>query len=132
VAGPDTRWRLLRALVLAVAAHSVIIGVALLSFPVWALKVAGWDYTGEVFWPSQAGLFLIILGVAYGAAVRFPPLVWLLIGSKACAFVFLMAHTILLGGARALPSMGAADGLMCLSVSAALWYSRRGARADLA
>jgi len=111
------RHKLLNLLILAVAAHSVVLGVCLLSFPSWALKLVGWDYSGPVFWPSQAGLFLIILGVAYGAAVRFRPLIWLLVGSKACAFVFLMAHALWLDAPRLAVLLGAADGLMGVAVS---------------
>jgi hypothetical protein len=115
----------LNLLVFAVAAHSVVAGVVLMGDPQWMLSTVGWPYEGELFWPRQAGLFLAILGLAYGAALRLPPLVWLVVGSKACAFIFLMTHAIWLDAPRPVWWLGAGDGLMGLSVAAALWYSRR-------
>ena len=118
------RW-VLDLFVLAVAAHSVAAGLCLLCCPMWTLRVVGWQYHGELFWPSQAGLFLILLGIAYGAAIRFEPLLWLLVGSKVCAFVFLMAHTIWLDAPRLAARLGIGDGLMGLCVMAAWWQARR-------
>jgi len=109
-----TRTRALNLVILGVAAHSVFLGVCLLSFPTWSLKLVGWEYAGEIFWPSQAGLFLIILGVAYGTALRVRALVWLLIGSKACAVVFLLAHVIWLGAPPLAGLLGIVDGSMGL------------------
>jgi len=115
--------------VLAVAAHSVALGVCLLTFPNWTLGLVGWDYTGSVFWPRQSGLFLIILGVAYGAAVRFRPLVWLLVASRASAFVFLMAHALWLDAPRLAVLLGVGDGLMGLSVAVLFWSTSQADRA---
>jgi hypothetical protein len=115
-----TRSLALNLTILGVAAHSVVLGLCLLSFPTWTLRLVGWEYSGEVFWPSQAGLFLIILGVAYGAAIRFRPLVWLLIGSKACALVFLLAHVTWLGAPRLAGLLGVGDGLMGLTIAVLL------------
>jgi len=120
-----TPRKLLNLVILAVAAHSVTLGVCLLSFPNWTLRLVGWGYTGPVFWPSQSGLFLIILGVAYGAAVRFPPLVWLLVGSKASAFVFLMAHALWLDAPRLSVLLAVEDGLMGLVVAVLWWLTAR-------
>ena len=122
------RQAILNLLVLAVAAHSVVLGVCLLTFPAWTLKTVGWPYNGEIFWPSQAGLFLIILGIAYGAAVRFKPLLWLLVGSKGSAFVFLIAHAIWLEAPRLTLLLAALDGLMGLTVAAGMWWVSRETR----
>jgi len=117
-------------MILVVAGHSLALGLCLLSFPQWTLRAVGWEYAGEVFWPSQAGLFLIILGVAYATAVRWRPLVWLLIGSKACAIVFLSAHAFWLDAPRLAGYLGLADGAMGLT-TALLWLSvRRGPRGE--
>jgi hypothetical protein len=119
----ELRWRqmALRAVVLAVAAHSIGLGLSLLFFPVWALRLVGWHYAGAVFWPSQAGLFLVILGAAYAWAVRLRPLVWLVIGSKACAVLFLGASIAWLGVPRIAALLGSADGLMGLAVALLYW-----------
>ncbi len=124
----STRHMLLNLAVLGVAAHSVALGVCLLSFPAWTLRLVGWEYAGPVFWPSQAGLFLIILGAAYGAAVRYRPLLWLLIGSKGCAFIFLMAHALWLDAPRLAVLLGAGDGAMGLTVALLLRWVDQGER----
>lgn len=115
----------LNCMVLAVASHSVFVGLVLLCFPMWMLKVVGWEYTGEVFWPSQAGLFLIILGSAYAGAIRYRPLVWLLIGSKFSAIIFLMAHVLFLDAPKLVGLLGAGDGAMGLVVALLFWYTQR-------
>ncbi len=109
--------------ILAVAAHSVFLGLCLLCFPMWMLRTVGWEYTGEVFWPSQAGLFLIILGSAYAGAIRYRPLVWLLIGSKFSAIVFLVAHVIFLDAPKLVALLGSGDGAMGLIVGLLYWYT---------
>lgn len=114
--------------VLSVAAHSVVLGICYLVFPVQTLRLAGWEYSGQVFWPSQAGLFLLILGLAYGAAVRVRPLVWLVIGSKASAFVFLVASAVWLDAPPLAAVLGYGDGLMGLAVGIALWRLHRAER----
>jgi len=115
----------LSCMVLAVATHSVFVGLSLLCFPMWTLKTVGWEYTGEVFWPSQAGLFLIILGSAYAGAIRYRPLVWLLIGSKFSAIVFLIAHVLFLDAPKLVALLGAGDGAMGLVVALLFWYTQR-------
>jgi len=119
------RLRLLQALlnvaVLVVAMHSIGLGLSLLFCPRWALQFAGWDYAGPMFWPSQAGLFLVILGAAYAWAIRLRPLVWLIIGSKASALLFLGASIAWLGAPRLAAFLGGADGLMGLAVALLYW-----------
>lgn len=117
------QWRrmALSAVMLAVAAHSIGLGLSLLVVPVWVLRLVGWHYTGPVFWPSQAGLFLVILGAAYAWAIRLRPLVWLIIGSKACAVLFLGASIAWLDAPRLVALLGSADGLMGLAVALLYW-----------
>jgi hypothetical protein len=115
----------LNLVLLAVAAHSVALGITLLFLPRWALEVVGWDYTGQMFWPSQAGLFLVILGVAYASATRVRPLVWLVIGSKASAVVFLPLSVVLLDAPAIVPVLGCGDALMGIAVAIAYWEHRR-------
>ncbi|MBI5155392.1 hypothetical protein HZA57_09160, partial [Candidatus Poribacteria bacterium] len=56
---------LLRLTVALVAAHSIVLGTAMLLFPRWVLALSGWRYDGPVFFPSQSGIFLLILAGAY-------------------------------------------------------------------
>lgn len=118
-----SRRTVVHLLIFGVSAHSVVAGMVLMSQPEWMLAAVGWEYKGELFWPRQAGLFLSILGVAYGAALRVPSLVWLVIGSKAAAFVFLMSHVLWLEAPRPVLYLAAGDGLMGLAVALALWHA---------
>jgi len=120
----------LRVVTLAVAAHSVTLGVCLLSFPGWTLRLVGWDYSGPIFWPSQAGLFLIILGVAYSAASQSRAMAWLLVGSKGSACVFLMAHALWLDAPRLAILLACVDGSMGLAVAMLLWGAPTEERRD--
>ncbi len=119
-------WQIALTLVLlGVAAHSIGLGLTLLFFPRWALKLVGWEYSGQMFWPCQAGLFLVILGTAYGAAVRLPSLIWLVLGSKAAAVTFLLLSVVWLQAPTIVPLLGCGDGLMGLAVAVAFWQVRR-------
>jgi hypothetical protein len=124
------REMLLNLAILGVSAHSVLLGLCLLSFPARVLRWVGWTYTGDIFWPCQAGLFLLILGLAYGTAVRYRPLVWLLVGSKASAFVFLMVQALWADAPRLTVLLGAIDGLMGLTVLGLLMLVIAGMHAE--
>jgi uncharacterized MnhB-related membrane protein len=119
-------WGLaLNGLILAVACHSIAGGILLLFFPMWTLRLAGWGYAGEAFWPSQAGLFLALLGSVYALAIRLRALIWFLIASKACAFVFLVLSVVLLKAPKVVLTMAIGDGLMGLCVALAFWKQTR-------
>lgn len=120
--GRQDFWRVtLNLVVLAVAAHSIALGIAFLFFPMRVLGLVRWQYTGPVFWPSQAGLFLLILGSAYAAAIRLRALVWLVIGSKAGALVFLLVSALWVDAPRIVALLAWGDGLMGLAVAVAFW-----------
>jgi hypothetical protein len=124
-------WQLaLNALLLVVAAHSIALGFTLLFLPRWALGLVGWGYTGQLFWPCQAGLFLMILGAAYASAVRVRPLVWLVVGSKASAVVFLLLSVVWLEAPSVVPLLGIGDGLMGLAVAVAYRQLTKVSRAE--
>jgi len=112
---------LLRKLVVgAVAAHSLILGAAMLLFPLWTLRLSGWHYEGNTFFPSQSGVFLFLLGSLYLAAARHTQLGWFIVASKTVAVVFLITQSVL----NELPPMillaAVLDGLMGGAVAAAL------------
>ena len=110
------QWGARDLVVLAVAMHSITLGISLLFFPLPALRLVGWAYAGPAFWPSQAGLFLVILGVAYALAVRTRPLVWLIVGSKAGAVVFLFTSVVMGNAPPVVARLACGDGLMALAV----------------
>ncbi len=106
-----------RGVIALVGAHSVILGVSLLFFPRPFLCLFRWPEMESILFTSQAGLFLLLLGTVYLGALKIPPLVWWLLGSKACAFVFLML-TYLLGLAPPVVLVaGVLDGAMGAAVA---------------
>jgi len=116
-------------LVAAVTLHSLLLGTALLAAPGWALGLSGWSYDGSPFFPQQAGLFLLLLGIAYGLGLFRPGLGWFLVVSKASAAVFLAAEYLAGVAPAAVLEAGLLDGLMGLLVAAALVWERRAGRA---
>lgn len=123
---PGRSWDIvLKLLVIAVAAHSIVAGLLLLFFPLWTLRLTGWNYTGPVFWPSQAGLFLTLLGAVYASAIRWRAAVWFVIISKASAVVFLLLSVLCLGAPGVVVTMALGDGFMGLSVALVLWRHTR-------
>ncbi len=116
--------RLLRPIVLLVAAHSLVLGAALLARPRAVLALAGWPPEGPIFFPAQAGAFLVILGLGYLAGLRLRAFAWFLVLSKAVAVAFLAAALL----ARLAPPVvlpaAVLDGLMGLATAGALLRSR--------
>lgn len=117
--------RIKKLIIAAIALHSLALGVLMLALPGLTLRLSGWDYDGPAFFPAQSGIFLVILGGAYVAALWRPSFVWFLVGSKAAAVVFLVIE-YLIGAAPAVALLAALfDGLMGLAVAAAaIWEMR--------
>ena len=117
---------LLRKLIVgAVAAHSLILGAAMLLFPLWTLRLSGWHYEGNTFFPSQSGVFLFLLGGLYLAAVKHTPLGWFLVASKVTAVIFLITQSILIELPPMILLAAVLDGLMGVVVAAALVWETR-------
>ena len=109
--------RLQRLTVSLVAAHSLVLGAALMLAPARVLALAGWPYDGPRFFPAQSGVLLLILGLGYLAGLRLRPFAWFLVVSKGIAAVFL-AVAFFAGHAPPLALLQAAlDGLMGLAVA---------------
>lgn len=119
-----TARQLERGVIALVAAHSLCLGFVMLLFPNWALAQAGMPAEARSFFPSQSGLFLIILGGAYLMAVWRRPFAWLLVASKASAVLFLLTH-YLLDGATVLIPAALFDGCMGIAVATVVIRSAR-------
>ncbi len=127
MSAPPTRARgegLLRLVVLLVGLHSCALGLLMLLRPRWTLGLMGYGSPGDLFFPSQSGVFLLILGVCYLGALRVPSLVAVIVVSKAFAVAFLAVHALFLG---APPVIGAAAGGDAAMLAAVLWARRRAA-----
>ena len=109
-----------------IAVHSLVLGGAMLFQPARTLDFFGWDYQGTMFFPSQSGIFLVILGGVYLIIVRHRRLAWFIVAAKASAVVFLVSEHFLLGPAAPWAVLGAAvgDGLMGASVAATMLWQK--------
>jgi hypothetical protein len=108
-----------------VAAHSLVLGTVMLLAPGRLLHFAGWPVPHELFFASQSGIFLLILGAAYAAAIWHRPYVWLLVGSKLAACAFLYAWGIFRGAPFVVMLLGAEDACMGLLVWGTVILSNR-------
>lgn len=111
-----------------VALHSLVLGMAMLVAPIRTLGLAGWQYDGSAFFPAQSGLFLLLLGGAYLAGVRFRPFAWFLVVSKGTAVLFLVAEVFLLQDRPILLLAALLDALMGTAVAIAVTAAVRASR----
>jgi hypothetical protein len=110
------------ALVLLIGLHSLILGFAMLFLPTHTLNLFGWEYQGPMFFPSQAGVFLTLLGILFVTFIWYRRLIWFIILVKSVAVVFLLSQNCILGPAAPSTILVAAilDGLMGLSIAVIL------------
>ena len=113
--------------IVAIALHSIIVGIILLTCPLQLFNLVGWEYAENTFFPNQAGVFHLILGAVYLTAVRQRSLAWLLVGAKTTAFVFLMTEYALGNGPLVLIPIAVTDGLMGVAVAVLLMRDGRDA-----
>jgi len=112
-----------------VAAHSMILGTAMLFAPRATMALFGWGYRGGTFYPSQAGVFLLLLGIAYAIGARQRAFARFLVGSKAVAVVFLVTQYVQGNAPPVVLTAAIGDGVMGLAVAAALIWEDRARRA---
>ncbi len=114
-------------LIALIGTHSVILGAAMLFFPAATLALFGWQYDELMFFPSQTGIFLTLLGGSYLAAIRHRPFIWLILISKATAVIFLVTEHIILGPESPLTVLAAAigDGLMGATLATIIILKKR-------
>ena len=106
--------------ILLIAGHSVILGAAMLFWPVVTLDLFGWDYQDPMFFPAQSGVFLMLLGGVFLVAIGHRRFTWFIIASKGAAVVFLVWQHFLLSPAAPATILLAAvcDGLMGAAIAA--------------
>lgn len=116
--------RLLGGLVLLIGVHSCILGILMLLAPRFMLGLLGFSPDTPIFFPSQSGIFLLILGICYLLALADASLLKVILISKAFAVVFLVAHAV----CSAPPTIWAAalgDAAMLAATGAALARQRQ-------
>ncbi len=99
---------------LLVSLHSLLLGSALLFCPKWFLAATGWPYLERAFFPSQAGVFLILLSFAYFLGLKYRAMVRFIILSKIVALAFLLFHFLFLNAPRVVLPTAILDGSMGL------------------
>jgi hypothetical protein len=127
-----SRWRNdrpFRLLILLVGIHSCILGVGMLFATGLMLRLLGFSTAVPLFFPSQSGIFMLILGILYLGALVEPAYVWTIIVSKAFAVAFLFVHVALLSAPPLIWAAGAGDAAMLIAVSVMLARHKRLARA---
>jgi uncharacterized membrane protein len=122
------RWRAdrpLRWLILLVGAHSCLLGVLMLGAPRTVLGIFGFPTSVPLFFPSQSGIFLLVLGVCYLRAAAQPSYVFVILLSKALAVPFLVAHAVFLAAPPIIWAAAAGDALMLAAVGLLLYRHHR-------
>ena len=127
--GPAQAVLFKRLSIIVVAGHSLILGTALLFAPGEVLAFVQWPVVGDLFFVSQAGIFLIILGFAYLAALWHKVFVWLIVGSKLGAVRFLLGQSFFVEARFHLILAGIGDVCLGLLVLIAVMVES-GARSD--
>ena len=108
-----------------VALHSVVLGLVMLIWPLDVLSFIGWDFQESRFYPAQSGLFLIILGLIYAAAIRQRAYVGIVVLSKACAVIFLVVEAWRGSCPPIVYLTAALDAALGAVVAMAWWQERR-------
>ena len=122
---------LLRVVIALVGAHSVVLGLAMLTAPRELTRLVGLPEAATTFFPSQSGAFLVALGICYLLALRDRALVWTILVSKSVAVVFLLAHFLFLGAPASVLAAAALDfAMLAATVGALVREGRRRGESD--
>jgi hypothetical protein len=108
-------------LVSLIALHSTIVGAMFLMAPDWTMKFAGWQGIEPIFFAYQAGIFHIVLAIAYLLEYHQYRGVSILVSAKIIAFIFLITATIIDPIPWAVWTSGVLDGVMAVVV----WWVHR-------
>jgi vacuolar-type H+-ATPase subunit I/STV1 len=90
----NDRW--LRWLILFIGIHSCFLGFVMLFVPRFVIGILGFSTSVPLFFPSQCGVFLLILGFCYLRALVEPSFIWTILVSKTFAVGFLLVHVVFL------------------------------------
>ncbi len=105
------RW-----LVILIALHSFIVGLALMVAPQWAPTFGGWPHVEPLFFIRQAGIFHFVLATGYLVEHYRRRDVTLLLMAKGAAVIFLLGYWVATPVPWIVPFSGFADGLMGAAV----------------
>lgn len=119
--------RLEKIVISLVALHSLVLGSAMLFIPTYTLRFFQWQYQGDLFFPAQTGIFLILFAVIYLAALWRRSLIWYIVLTKAAAVVFLLGAYFILSdeAPRVILITALLDGLMGAALAALAFKSMK-------
>ena len=114
--GPFRIGSVLRFWLWSLALHSVAVGLGLIWHPAALLSQIGYAPCSEPFFPTQGGVFHIIMGVGYSMAawdpLRFRGLVVFTIVVKTLATIFLIIYWLINPSFQVILLSGLVDGVM--------------------
>ena len=108
--------RLLAWLVVAIALHSLGVGVALVLAPAWSVAFGGWGAATPLFFARQFGVFHFVVAAAYVIEFFKYRGVTILLTAKAIAVVSLVDALVRFGGPWAVSLAAVGDAAMGLAV----------------
>jgi hypothetical protein len=110
-----------RALVVAIALHSVGVGLLLAFATEWGARFGGFRAVSPLFFPRQAGAFHLVVAAVYLVEYFRYRGVLLLVLTKAVAVLFLGVSSALPDATWVVPLSGVGDAAMALAV---VWLRR--------
>ncbi|MCM2315542.1 MAG: hypothetical protein NDJ92_10370 [Thermoanaerobaculia bacterium] len=122
------RWKndkLLQLVILLVGIHSCVLGLAMLFATRRMVETLGFAPSVPAFFPSQSGIFMLILGLFYLRALAEPAYVWTILVSKALAVAFLLMHVLFVAAPPIIWAACAGDAAMLVAVAIMVRRHRR-------
>ena len=116
-----------KGLIALIGLHSCILAMMMLFAPGFMLRTFGFPPQDSIFFPSQSGVFLLILGICYLMALVEPAFVKIIVLSKAFAVIFLFVHVVFLNAPVSIWAAFAVDSTMLVVLAVTL--SRQNHRA---
>ncbi|MBM3851918.1 MAG: hypothetical protein FJ399_02040 [Verrucomicrobia bacterium] len=111
---------MIRLLIALIGLHSLALGILMLAVPRFMLGLLGFAGDIPLFFPSQSGIFLLVLGICYLLALRERGFVKVILISKAGAVLFLVTHAALLHAPPIIWAAAAGDAAMLTALAIAL------------
>ena len=111
-----TKHTLLSLLILLIGLHSCMLGLVMLVAPQLIMNVFGMSIPESLFFPSQSGIFLIILSGCYLYALKDPGYIKVIIFSKSLAVIFLVVEVAVLNAPTIIWAAAAGDFSMLVAV----------------
>lgn len=111
-----SRRGMLQLFLWAIALHSLAVGVGLMAHPASLLAAVGYAPVGEPFFPSQGGVFHLVMAVCYALGARDPEgneaLIRFAIIVKFMAMAFLVVYWLANRHLLVVLGSGLVDGVM--------------------